>query len=474
MPIRARIALFGTGVVASTLFLFGVLLFSLAAVSAIRQQDTALKTRGEQAVSALQTAPAPDLQPRPALAPANLRTSVETFVELLDPEGTPISGGAVVDGRLPSFDAAALATATPTGFAFVTTTIAPGVQVRAYVRRWSRPDLGLFGYYVVAGQPTRSTSSQRRGLATLLLLSGLLTLVVALTATWWVSGRSLRPLKLMALTADTIGATGDLGRRLPEIKPNDEIGQLSRSFNGMLSRLQDASVRLEEAYRRVADALDLQKRFVADASHELRTPLTTIRSNAGFLLSGHEIQPQDRDAALQDISAEAERMSRLVQDLLTLARADAGQHLERSPLDLADLLATVVRQAARTHTDRTVSIDHTKSIVVAADAGALTQLLWILIDNAVKHTQRGGAIALSLHRSDSAVVVEVSDDGDGIPPEALERVFERFYQANGARSGGAGLGLSIAAWIVAEHGGTIAARNNPIAGATLTVTLPAQ
>src|SRR5205823_5824398 len=107
--------------------------------------------------------------------------------------------------------------------------------------------------------------------------------------------------------------TEDLSRRLPEMKQQDEIGRLTRSFNGMLARLQEASGGLTEAYGRVAAALEAQKQFVADASHELRTPLTTIRSNAGFLLSGREIQPDDRQAALQDIATEADRMSRLVQ-----------------------------------------------------------------------------------------------------------------------------------------------------------------
>jgi signal transduction histidine kinase len=236
--------------------------------------------------------------------------------------------------------------------------------------------------------------------------------------------------------------------------------------------------RLEDSQTRLAASLATQQRFVADASHELRTPLTTIRSNAGFLLARPDVQPDDRDAALGDIAAESERMSRLVDSLLTLARADAGFRPEKTRLDLAPLLRDVHRRAQRLHTSRDLSLvepDPPVEMIVEGNADALTQLLWILVDNAAKHTPRGGRIELHLGRDDANHLAgfAVRDDGTGIPAEHLPRIFDRFYQADRARTGtGAGLGLAIARWIAEDHHGRIAAANNPGHGATFSVTLP--
>jgi signal transduction histidine kinase len=241
--------------------------------------------------------------------------------------------------------------------------------------------------------------------------------------------------------------------------------RLSESFNDMMARL-------EEAYRQLAEALDSQKRFVADASHELRTPLTSIRSNAGFLLDRPEAAREDREAALRDIAAESERMSRLIHDLLTLARADAGQHLEKAPLDLAAVLQDIARQARNLHPACEIRVE-TEPVTIAGNEDALKQLLWILIDNAVRHTHDGGRLRLALVRRDAYARLIVADDGEGIPESHLAHIFERFYQADAARSGGgAGLGLSIARWIVEDHGGGISAHNNDHGGATFALDLP--
>jgi signal transduction histidine kinase len=245
----------------------------------------------------------------------------------------------------------------------------------------------------------------------------------------------------------------------------DDVRRLSESFNGMMSRL-------EEAYGRLAVALESQRRFVADASHELRTPLTTIRSNAGFLLQRPDAREEDRDAALRDISSESERMSRLVQDLLTLARADAGYHLERAPCDLGEIARDVCRQATNLHPSRDIQA-HVETVVVSGNADALKQLLWILIDNGVRHTREGGRVRVSLRARGDVAVLLVEDDGEGIPEEHIGRIFERFYQADASRSsGGAGLGLSIARWVVEEHGGSISATNASPWGAVFRADLP--
>src|SRR2546423_639862 len=240
----------------------------------------------------------------------------------------------------------------------------------------------------------------------------------------------------------------------------------SASFNRMLEQV-------EAANQQLAVALQAQRRFVADASHELRTPLTTIRGNAGLLAYGPDVTDDVRAAAARDIAAESERMSRLVDHLLTLARADAGQHLVLGPAALRPLIESVCRQARTMQPERAFRSVGLTDASVRADEDAMTQLLWILVDNAVKFTRAGGYVELGLRHQDSAALLTVADDGAGVPPGDIDRIFERFYEASDARTNkGAGLGLSIARWIVEEHHGTITARNNDGPGATFTVSLP--
>jgi signal transduction histidine kinase len=318
----------------------------------------------------------------------------------------------------------------------------------------------------VVGQSLAGIESELAGLRLFLAAGGLLTLLAAGAASWWLAGRALRPLDAMASTAEDIGRTQDLSRRLPESEPDDEVGRLQRSFNQMLRQLDDA-------YHRLQSALVAQRRFVADASHELRTPLTTIRGNVGLLLKRGDITADDRVAALNDIAGESERMSRMVQDLLTLARADAGYHLDKAPIDLLPIIQEVTRQAQTLQPLRRIELLDGVPMPIQGNADALKQLLWILIDNAFKHTQDSGRIQLRLDNGQQAARLMVLDDGAGIPKEDLERVFERFYQSDASRAGeGTGLGLAIARWIAQEHGGRISASNNPQGGAAFTVVLP--
>ena len=167
-------------------------------------------------------------------------------------------------------------------------------------------------------------------------------------------------------------------------------------------------------------------------------------------------------------------MSRLIENLLTLARADGGVRLHRVPVDLAVLAETVCRQAAALHPTREIGFAGTPARAVAGDEDMLRQLLWILLDNAVKFTAADGRVWVAVTQRGATVVLTVADDGIGLPSGAAERIFDRFYRADPSRSGtGAGLGLAIASWIVGEHGGTVVAANNDRGGATFSVELPA-
>ena len=442
MSLRLRLALFGAAVVAATLVIFGVLLYALLARSVTMNQDDALRARAGEAAASLKTAS--NLAPQASVAPANLATSTEVFLEVFDSGWNVIYSTAHLNGSPPMPSARLRAAAQRTGATFDTDN---GLRYFA---------VPFNAGYVVTGQSTRVPKSNLSGVVGFLIISGVPTLIAALAASWLVAGRALKPLKDVAGAADEIGRARDFGRRLPKRQSRDEVALLSTSFNRMLEQLQDS--------------FESQRRFVADASHELRTPLTTIQGNAGLLAHGPPIAEPVRRAAAADIAEETERMGRLVDRLLTLARADSGLRLELAPVDLRRVVVDVGRQAAAVHPERKFEVEVVDARV-AGDEDALRQLLWTLVDNALRYSR--STITIDLEIDSGWARLMVGDDGPGISVEERERVFERFYRADRSRSGqGAGLGLSIARWITDQHGGRIIAGSSRAGGAGLYVDLP--
>jgi signal transduction histidine kinase len=355
----------------------------------------------------------------------------------------------------------------------VATISAPGAAaggtdggLRVVARKWTgSSESGI----VVAGQSTAFPTNQLAGFRTFLVIASIVTLIVVAIVSWLVAGRAVRPLVTLARTTEAIGATGDLSRRLELSKSRDEVGRLTTSFNAMIARLQSSQSDL-------AAALAAQQRFVADASHELRTPLSTIRTNAEFLRENPDAAATDRTAAIGDIVTEAERMGRLVDGLLVLARADAGIAIERRPVDLRAVAvdeARRVRPPGRVR-DETESVRVTAdgSALVSGDAEALGRVIRALLDNAFRHGKP--PVGITVAKRNGAVSLEVHDAGPGLPKGSEERIFERFYQADPARTGeGTGLGLAIARAIVQAHGGTIRASNVDEGGTAVTIELPA-
>ena len=461
MGIRSRITLFGVGVVAIVLTCFSVGSYVLIVAGLPASQDKQLQARASEALASVRAAPARSFVPSPALAPVDPATSNDIFVIVTDATGRVLSH---TGGRDPVLPAALLAAVSARGPLASTVTI-DRVPVRVFVRPWHRADIGRSGF-VAAAQAIMRQRSDSRGVAAVLVISAIVSLMASAVAIWFVSRRALRPLRVLTAMADEIGRSQDLGRRLPQAPHGDDVGRLTWSFNAMMDRLQ-------QAHRNTADALAAQQRFTADASHELRTPLTTILANAGFLRANPDAAPGDRAAALDDIESESTRMGRIVADLLTLARADGGQHLRLSAVDLGALAHEVCRQATALHPARALHCAGAPT-VISGDVDALTQLLWIMVENAVNHTEDGGSIWIAVTRHGTSVTLQVADDGAGIDPADQARVFHRFYRADESRSrGGAGLGLSIAAWITREHGGSITAANNDRGGATFVLELPA-
>jgi signal transduction histidine kinase len=302
---------------------------------------------------------------------------------------------------------------------------------------------------------------------------------------------SLRPLVEMEQTARSIAA-GDLTRRVPDRDPRTEVGRLGRALNTMLAQIEAAfgaraaseasARRSEEAARRSEDRM---RRFVADASHELRTPLTTIRGFAELYRQGATREPAELDRLMRRIEDQAARMGLLVEDLLLLARLDQQRPLERLPVDLLALAADAVSDARAVAPDRRIELvlgddgDRGDALVVLGDAERLRQVLANLVDNALTHTPAGSPVEVRVGGAAldgrPGAAVEVVDHGQGLTPEQTERVFERFYRADPARSraaGGTGLGLAIVAALVAAHGGQVRVDSLPGHGARFRVVLP--
>ncbi len=295
---------------------------------------------------------------------------------------------------------------------------------------------------------------------------------------------SLRPLVEIERTAGAIAA-GDLTRRVPDRDPRTEVGRLGRALNGMLAQIESAfwSRAASEAAARGSE--ERMRRFVADASHELRTPLTTIRGFAELYRQGGARDPEALDRLMRRIEDQAARMGLLVEDLLLLARLDQARPLERGPVDLLAVAAEAVNDARAVAPDRRIELaatgrddgDGTPPIVLG-DEPRLRQVVANLMSNALTHTPPGTPIEVRAGTREfhggTWAVIEVTDHGPGLAPEQAERVFERFYRADPARShdGGSGLGLAIVAALAAVHGGNAEVDTRRGRGATFRVLLP--
>ena len=280
----------------------------------------------------------------------------------------------------------------------------------------------------------------------------------------------LLPLERIASTAGDI-AGGDLSRRVEPAEPDTEIGRLGLALNAMLAQI-------ETAFAERAASEDRLRRFVADASHELRTPLTAIRGYAELFRRGAAERPEDLARAMRRIEDEAARMGLLVEDLLLLARLDQGRPLERGPVDLVAVAGDALADLEAIAPDRPVTFDHPETLVVSGDEARLRQVANNLLANARIHTPAGTGVHVRVRSSDGQAILEVADEGPGLPPGEEDLVFERFYRADTARARtsdnqGTGLGLSIVAAIVAAHGGRVHAGSPPSGrGAYFMVALP--
>jgi len=299
------------------------------------------------------------------------------------------------------------------------------------------------------------------GLVRLLLVGGTLVLVVCIVATWLVVSRALEPLEAMAATAEHIAAAGDIGVSV-STRGTCEISRLGVAFGRMVDRLRHL--------------LQSQRQLLADTSHELRNPLTVIRTDLDLL--GRDLHPDTRQEVAAEAQAEAARMTRLVSDILFLAREEIAT---RGPLELVqldDLASDVVERFRQVATDHQVRVGRLDSVSVLGETDRLRQMVANLVENGVRYSPAGGQITVSVWLDDArTAVLEVVDNGIGISSEHLPRIFDRFYRVDPARgrsTGGTGLGLAIVKHVVTSHGGTVDVASTPGVGSRFVVRLPAQ
>ncbi|HEY0283902.1 MAG TPA: ATP-binding protein [Vicinamibacterales bacterium] len=323
------------------------------------------------------------------------------------------------------------------------------------------------GYVILAGQSLEPIEDELESLRDILLYVVPIAVVVAGLGGWAIARQSLAPVAAMSAQARSITASA-LGARLPVVNPTDELGGLAQTFNDLLQRLEESFA--------------TQRQFMADASHELRTPIATSRTAVGVTLKRPHRDEAEYREALRIVEDQTTRLTRIVDDMLTLARADAGEYPLRVISFYLDELVQDAARGARVlaRSSARVEVSAPVETPFSGDEDLLRRMLLNLIDNALQHVPPDGEIKIALERSDSAVRITVADNGPGIPIEAQAHIFERFYRADRARSRrdasegtGAGLGLAIAKWIAEAHQGRLELVRSSAQGTTFQAVFPA-
>lgn len=455
--IRTRLALIYTGLLAVALMAFGTGVFLVLRAQLEASFDAGLQANAEHAGGAF----AQDVDAQGVLSPSE--RLVDQFastggrIVVLGPDGAVLADSARSDEvplPLGGDDLAAADRHTH----FIRELSIVGDIVRLTVEPVVAADGTQIGYVAWAD----STQPLRDVLGTVsvsLLLGGALIVTMALAGGLVLARRALAPVADVTDTARAIALSGDFAARVEAGRPGDEVGDLAVAFNEMLAALEQNHQALQ--------------RFLGDASHELRTPLTTIRANLD-LASRPYVPEADRQSILADARAEAQRMGRLIADLLSLARAESGARLEFAPVELDAVVVESVRFQAQAapHVRMSVSVEPS---LVDGDRDRLRELVGILLDNAGRYTPDGGSVSAYLATEDRRAILRVEDTGIGLDEQDRARLFERLFRgarARELRSSGTGLGLAIARWIVESHGGTIELANRSGGGTVATVVLP--
>ena len=456
--IRTRLALIYTGLLAAALIVFGGGVFLILRQELQQSFDAGLLANAEHGAGAF----AEDVDRNGELRVPD--RVVEQFastggrVIVLDPNGAVLADSA--SDSAPGLPIVPKDMANADGHAHAVREIALDDDV---VRLTVEPVVASDGQrvgYVAWADSTRPLRDLLATVSSVLLVGGAIVIGVALAGGLVLAKRALAPVADVTETARAISLSGDFAARVEGAQRGDEVGELAGAFNEMLEALEQNHQTLQ--------------RFLGDASHQLRTPLTTIRANLD-LAQRPGLPDAERQAILADARDEAERMGRLIGDLLALARAESGARIEFAPVELDALLVESVQRERQAAQHVRMSVSSVEPAVVDGDRDRLRDLFGVLLDNAARYTPAGGSVVAALDVHEGRAIVRVEDTGIGFDEVDRERLFERLYRGTRAREmrpSGTGLGLAIARWIVESHGGTIDLSGRESGGTVATVTLP--
>ena len=458
LSIRTRLALIYTGLLAAALVAFGAGVFLVLRSELVRSFDAALLANAEHAGGAF----AQDIDAAGVLRPS------ERLVEQFASTGGRVivlgrDGSVLADSGTPDVEPMPVSEGDRAAADRHERAVREVMTGDDIFRMTVEPVLSAGGEPVGYVAWADSTGQLRDVLETVrnaILLGGVIIVGLALAGGLILARRALAPIADVTDTARAIALSGDFGARVEAGQPGDEVGDLAVAFNEMLEALEQNHQALQ--------------RFLGDASHQLRTPLTTIRANLD-LAKRVEIPLAERQAILADAHDEAERMGRLIGDLLSLARAESGARLEFAPVELDAVLVESVRRQAQASPAVRMSVSHVEPALIDGDRDRLRELFGILLDNAVRYTPNGGTVTAGIHARAGRAVVRIEDTGIGLDEADGDRLFERLYRGKRAREmrpSGTGLGLGIGRWIVESHAGTIQLANGVGGGTVATVDLP--
>lgn len=452
MSLRARLALLYTTIVGGILFVFGTAVYVSVSFTLTNQLDDVLVRAANQVVrnskaGSLGLSSLPELD-----------LFADVYIQVWGRTGELISSSLNLSGFNSPLDPTSLNSNKP----IFHDVVAGNARLRVLtVPLTVRDSDRIIGILQVASSLSLMDRIQRVLLA-ILFVGAAASMTIAGLAGWYSTEQALKPLEAVTQTALQITRADDLSRRIPyEGSPDDEVGQLIHAFNQTLSRLENL--------------FNTQRRFLADVGHELRTPLTVIKGNVDLM---RRMNCTD-DESMGSIESEVDRLTRLVGDLLLLAQAESGKlPLANNLVELDTVLLEVMNQMRVLAKERSqLRLSEIDQVLVCGDQDRLKQVLVNLIGNAIKYTPQGAEIAVGLAKIENKARLTVSDNGPGIPSEDLPHIFERFYRGEKSRTRsrdgkGFGLGLSIAYWIVRNHGGQIDVSNREPKGTTFCVWLP--
>lgn len=461
MPLRVRLTLWYGTALALVLIIFSVVLYAITARSLRDTVDESLEDTAMTAVRSLEERGfLPLINEEELLSQFPELTRIDKFFQIFSPSGT-------ITIRSPNIKQHEV----PLSRIALDATLA-GQKIFESAKYPKEPPLRLISvpivyqgnllYIVQVGTSMESVGETLQRFLVLLVVAIPIALAVSLAGGWFLAGRALRPVDKITLAAQRIAA-GDLSQRLSIPAAHDEIGRLAATFNNMIGRL-------DTSFRQI-------RQFTSDASHELRTPLTVMKGETDLVLRRPRLL-DDYKSVLESNLEEIDRMTRIVDELLFLSRADMGEvRVESLPVAMESLVEDIHRQAKLLAQDRNIDVllGTVMPVVVQGDDLRLRELLLNLVENAMKYSHPGGKVEISLLNDGREARLSVTDQGIGIAPADHKKIFQRFFRTDVARGHtkkGTGLGLAICAWIAELHKGRVGVKSALGQGSTFTVVLP--